>query len=151
LTASQINTAAGYLQVLLAVPFFLWLLLNKSWTREERQKLYVIVVFFLAAAAFWSVYEQAGSTLNLFADRNTRTEFLGRSFPSSWFQSLNPLYIFIFAPDVRVALDEAWQSPALDANQVRARPAGRRSRIPAPDSGRGSGNGRDTRQRRLAG
>ena len=58
----------------------------------------VIVVFFLAAAAFWSVYEQAGSTLNLFADRNTRTEFLGRSFPSSWFQSLNPLYIFIFAP-----------------------------------------------------
>ena len=71
---------------------------TSSWTREERQRLYVIVVFFLAAAVFWSVYEQAGSTLNLFADRSTRNEFLGRAFPSSWFQSLNPLFIFVFAP-----------------------------------------------------
>ena len=38
----------------------------------ERKHLYVIGVFFLAAALFWSVFEQAGSTLNLFADRNTQ-------------------------------------------------------------------------------
>jgi POT family proton-dependent oligopeptide transporter len=44
------------------------------------------------------VFEQAGSTLNLFADRSTRNEFLGLSFPSSWFQSFNALFIIIFAP-----------------------------------------------------
>jgi POT family proton-dependent oligopeptide transporter len=57
------------------------------------------------------VYEQAGSTLNLFADRNTRTEVLGRAFPSSWFQSLNPLLIFMLAPIF------AWMWTRLGARQ----------------------------------
>ena len=50
-----------------------------DWTPAERKRLYAIGVLFLAAALFWSVFEQAGSTLNLFADRNTRTTFLGWS------------------------------------------------------------------------
>ena len=58
----------------------------------------MIGVLFLAAALFWSVFEQAGSTLNLFADRNTHNSMLGWSFPSSWFQSLNSLFIIVFAP-----------------------------------------------------
>jgi len=55
-------------------------------------------VFFVCASIFWSVFEQAGSTLNLFADRSTRNELLGFQFPSSWFQSLNALFIIAFAP-----------------------------------------------------
>jgi POT family proton-dependent oligopeptide transporter len=55
-------------------------------------------VLFLGAAIFWSVFEQAGSTLNLFADRNTLNEIFGYAFPSSWHQSTNALMIFIFAP-----------------------------------------------------
>jgi len=55
-------------------------------------------VLFLAAALFWSVFEQAGSTLNLFADRATRTDLFGVSFPSSWFQSVNSFFIFTLAP-----------------------------------------------------
>jgi len=47
---------------------------------------------------FWSVFEQAGSTLNLFADRNTYNNFFGFDFPSSWFQSMNSLFLIIFAP-----------------------------------------------------
>ena len=39
-----------------------------------------------------------GSTLNLFADRDTRTEVFGLSFPSSWFQSVNSFFIFTLAP-----------------------------------------------------
>jgi POT family proton-dependent oligopeptide transporter len=96
--ADQVNTLAGYLQIIIAVPFFAWLLLDRRWTREERQRLMAIVVFFVAAAIFWSVFEQAGSTLNLFADRSTQTEVLGYTFPSSWFQSFNPLLIFFLAP-----------------------------------------------------
>jgi POT family proton-dependent oligopeptide transporter len=55
-------------------------------------------VFFLGAALFWSEFEQAGSTLNLFADRSTRNSMFGWSYPSSWFQSANALFIIIFAP-----------------------------------------------------
>ena len=47
---------------------------------------------------FWSEFEQAGSTLNLFGDRNTRTSILGWTFPSSYYQSLQPLFIITFAP-----------------------------------------------------
>jgi POT family proton-dependent oligopeptide transporter len=97
-SAAQIAQWVGYLLLIGTVAFFGWLYLNRSWTREERGRLYVIGVFFLSAAIFWSVFEQAGSTLNLFADRSTRTELFGRSFPSSWFQSFNALFIIVFAP-----------------------------------------------------
>jgi proton-dependent oligopeptide transporter, POT family len=97
-SAEQIADAAGYALLVGTLIFFGWLYLDRSWTREERGRLYVIGVFFLAAAIFWSVFEQAGSTLNLFADRSTRTSVLGWAFPSSWFQSANALFIIMFAP-----------------------------------------------------
>jgi POT family proton-dependent oligopeptide transporter len=78
--------------------FFGWLFLSRGWTRLERKRLLVIAVLFAAATVFWMAYEQAGSTLNLFADRNTHNAILGRSFPPSWYQSLPPLFIIIFAP-----------------------------------------------------
>ena len=96
--AADIARWVGYALLVGTVAFFGWLYLNPSWTREERGRLYVIGVFFLSAAIFWSVFEQAGSTLNLFADRSTRTELLGLRFPSSYFQSFNALFIIIFAP-----------------------------------------------------
>ena len=58
----------------------------------------VIVVLFLAAAIFWSGFEQSGSSLNLFAERYTIREFGGFEIPASWFQSLNPVFIIILAP-----------------------------------------------------
>ncbi len=90
--------AVGYLLLIVTVGFFAWLFLRSTWTPEERGRLYVIGVFFLAAALFWSVFEQAGSTLNLFADRSTRNEIAGVAFPSSWFQSVNALFIIALAP-----------------------------------------------------
>ena len=72
--------------------------LAADWTPAERRRLYAIGALFVAAALFWSEFEQAGSTLNLFADRATRTSMLSWTFPSSYFQSLQPLFIIAFAP-----------------------------------------------------
>ena len=98
ITAKQVADGAGILLLLIVVFFFGWLFASSNWTAEERKKLYVIGVLFLAAALFWSVFEQAGSTLNLFADRNTHNVIFGWAYPSSWFQSLNSLFLIIFAP-----------------------------------------------------
>jgi POT family proton-dependent oligopeptide transporter len=98
LTPTQVSDAAGYFLLGLTAAFFGWLYLSSGWTPAERRQLYVIGVLFLAAALFWSQFEQAGSTLNLFADRNTRTSLLGWEFPSTWFQSLNSLFIITLAP-----------------------------------------------------
>jgi proton-dependent oligopeptide transporter, POT family len=65
---------------------------------DEWKRIGAIVIFFLVATLFWGAYEQQGSTLNLFADRYTRLEVLGFSFPSSWFQSVPPIFVVIFAP-----------------------------------------------------
>jgi POT family proton-dependent oligopeptide transporter len=97
-TATQVADAAGYFLLFLTIGFFAWIFTSKGWTREERHRLYAIGALFLAAAIFWSVFEQAGSTLNLFADRNTRTELLGLPFPSTWFQSQNSLFLWLLAP-----------------------------------------------------
>jgi POT family proton-dependent oligopeptide transporter len=96
--AQTLASGYGYLLLVVTVAFFAWLFYGPRWTAIERRRLYIIGVFFVAAALFWSVFEQAGSTLNLFADRSTRNVAFGREFPSSWWQSLNSLLIFIFAP-----------------------------------------------------
>jgi len=98
LTPKLISDVAGTSLLVITVVFFGALFLDKSWTAAERSRLWIIFAFFLCAAVFWSVFDQAGSTLNLFADRNTKNEVLGFAFPSAWYQSLNPLFIVLFAP-----------------------------------------------------
>jgi POT family proton-dependent oligopeptide transporter len=58
----------------------------------------MIGVYFVAASLFWGVFEQAGSTLNLFALERTNNVAFGSAFPSTWWQSVNAVLIFIFAP-----------------------------------------------------
>jgi POT family proton-dependent oligopeptide transporter len=97
-TPTQLSDAAGYFLLVLTLLFFGWLYLSPGWTPGERKQNVVIGVLFLAAALFWSQFEQAGSTLNLFAERDTRNTVLGWEFPSTWYQSLNSLYIITLAP-----------------------------------------------------
>ena len=67
-------------------------------TRDELKRLFAIAVFFVFGILFFAGYEQAGSTLNLFADRYTRLDVFGFSFPSSWFQSVQPIFVIILVP-----------------------------------------------------
>jgi POT family proton-dependent oligopeptide transporter len=98
ITLQQVTQGYSYILLAIVVGFFGWLFLAGNWTAAERKRLYLIGVFFLAASLFWSVFEQAGSTLNLFADRNSNNVLFGHSFPSSWYQAANALFIIIFAP-----------------------------------------------------
>ncbi len=98
ISAKQVADGAGYVLLAIVVVFFGWLFFAADWTPAERRRLYAIGVLFVASAIFWSEFEQAGSTLNLFADRASRTSVLGWAFPSSYYQSLQPLFIISFAP-----------------------------------------------------
>jgi proton-dependent oligopeptide transporter, POT family len=103
-TLTGISNSWGVLLFLTAVGFFGWVYSRSYWTTDERHRLYVIGVLFLAAAVFWSFFEQAGSSLTLFArDFTNRTlpdwvPFVGNDYPAGWFQSLNPLFIIALAP-----------------------------------------------------
>src|SRR5690349_2734221 len=82
-----------------------------GFTTEEWKRIGAVFIFFFVAILFWGAYEQAGSTLNLFADRYTRLEAFGFSFPSSWFQSVQPVFVILLTPLF------AWTWTAMGAKQ----------------------------------
>jgi POT family proton-dependent oligopeptide transporter len=65
---------------------------------DQAKRLSAIALLFVFSTIFWMSFEQAGSSLNLFADQLTRTSILGFNFPSSWFQSAEPIVVVAFAP-----------------------------------------------------
>ena len=64
---------------------------------EESRRIAAILVFFIAAQIFWAIFEQAGSSMSLFADRLTDNRLFGLSFPSSWWQSVNAAWVIVLA------------------------------------------------------
>jgi POT family proton-dependent oligopeptide transporter len=77
----------------------------------EWKRIAAIAIFFLFGILFFAGYEQAGSTLNLFTDRYTRLEAFGFAIPSSWFQSIQPLFVILLTPIF------AWTWTTLGAKQ----------------------------------
>jgi POT family proton-dependent oligopeptide transporter len=92
-SAQGLANLFGLVLLAITVIFFGWLFTSSAWTVDERRRLILILVLFLGATAFWSLFEQGGSTLTLFADRNTDRTVLGFEFPASWLLSLNPIFI----------------------------------------------------------
>ncbi len=66
-------------------------------TREERGRLFVVLALILFSITFWACFEQAGSSINLFTDRHVDRTILGWEIPTTWFQSVNPLFIILLA------------------------------------------------------
>ena len=82
------------------IVMFVWLV-SYAFTKlegDERSRMLAAVYFVLAQIPFWALFEQAGSSLNLFTARLVDREILGWSVPGPVFQSLNAGFIFIFAP-----------------------------------------------------
>jgi len=88
---------ASLIMVIAAV-FFFWAFVLAGLNLEEKKRLVVILVLFLASALFWAGFEQAGSSFSLFAERFTQRQLFGWEIPAGWFQSLNPLMVIGLAP-----------------------------------------------------
>jgi POT family proton-dependent oligopeptide transporter len=98
LNAASIAEYMTYVMVGMAVVFFGFVFVAGNLTGDEKKRVMVIVVLFVFAAIFWSAFEQAPTSLNLFARDFTDRMVGGFEIPATWFQSVNPLLIIIFAP-----------------------------------------------------
>ncbi|MEU6122855.1 oligopeptide:H+ symporter [Streptomyces sp. NPDC047123] len=76
---------------------------DKELSQLEQSKLSGYIWFFVVAAVFWMIYDQNGSTLSIFGKTATTNNLLGFDFPTSWYQSLNPIFIMALAPVVASA------------------------------------------------
>jgi POT family proton-dependent oligopeptide transporter len=101
ITINPLTLARGTGGVLLAIAagFFVYLLLFAGLNRVERNRVLVILFLFVGCALFWAGFEQTGASLNLFAERyvDRYVDALNFEIPTTWFQSLNSIYILIFA------------------------------------------------------
>jgi proton-dependent oligopeptide transporter, POT family len=98
LDAQAIGQSMTYVLVGLAVLFFGYVFLAGGLDGDERKRVLVIAVLFVFAAIFWSAFEQAPTSLNLFAKDFTERSLGGFEVPATWFQSINSAFIILLAP-----------------------------------------------------
>lgn len=67
-------------------------------TIADWKRLGIIFILFSFSTIFWMGFEQASTSLNLFAEKLTNTSVFGYDFPASWLQAVNPLMIILLAP-----------------------------------------------------
>jgi len=96
--ALRLGHGAAYVIAGMGILYFAYYFLFADLTTEERRRGVVLVVLFIGCALFFSGFEQAGPSLNLFAERYTDRMILNFEIPSAWFQSLNSVFIVLCAP-----------------------------------------------------
>ncbi|MGL6223482.1 MAG: peptide MFS transporter [Steroidobacteraceae bacterium] len=94
----RLAKGAAYVLVAMAALYFTYLFFGAGLNPVERKRMVVVLVMFLAVASFWSGYEQAGSSLNLFAKRHIDRMVGGFEIPAGWFQSVQPAFVILLAP-----------------------------------------------------
>lgn len=85
----------------LAILGFIFVIALRS-SKVERDRLFVILILLLFITLFWTFFEQAGSSLTLYASENVNRNFFGSVIPASLFQSVNPMFILIFASPLSI-------------------------------------------------
>ncbi|MEQ1947306.1 MAG: peptide MFS transporter [Bryobacteraceae bacterium] len=77
-------------------------------TAQQKKVILALIVLVFLNVIFWAVYEQQGNTIQIFADRNADWHVFGWEMPSTWFQSVNPMFIFALTPFLNMFW--GWQS-----------------------------------------
>ena len=98
LTVFGFAQATGAIVVVVAVIYFAAIIAFGCHDAVERQRVFVIFLLFLGAAMFWSGFEQAGSSMNIYARDLTDRLLFGWEVPTTWLQSVNPVFIILLAP-----------------------------------------------------
>jgi POT family proton-dependent oligopeptide transporter len=96
----QYQKFVGYLLGISGLILVLYVLFTAvvKLTKEERNRIFAAMFLILGSIVFWALFEQAGSSLNLFTDKSVDRTIFGFDVPASLFQSINAIYIVLLAP-----------------------------------------------------
>lgn len=102
LTIEVIIDIFSIIAIAIPIIYFIKILSSKKISSVERYRVWAYIPLFIASILFWSIEEQGSVVLALFADEQTKLylNFFGHhiNFPSSYFQSMNPLFIMLYVP-----------------------------------------------------
>jgi POT family proton-dependent oligopeptide transporter len=93
-----LRDGSGAVMVAVVTAYFLFLLLFAGLTVPEKKRIFVLLVLVAGSTLFWAGYEQAGSSLTLFAERHTNRMLGSFEFPAGWFQSVPAVFVLLLAP-----------------------------------------------------
>ncbi|MGE7694810.1 peptide MFS transporter [Lysinibacillus sp. NPDC094177] len=98
LTMNVFSLIITTLGVLIPTVFFIYMYRSEKTTKDEKSRLLAYIPLFLSAVMFWAIQEQGATILATYADKRTQLDIGGFHIESSWFQSLNPLFVVTMAP-----------------------------------------------------
>src|SRR5204863_2852422 len=115
INAVSLATKMTYVIVGSALLYFIYLFVAGGLTSEEKKRVVVIILLFVFAAIFWSAFEQAPTSLNLFARDFTNRVVFGWEMPTLWLQAANSVFVIALAPvfaAIWVALGNRGKAPS---------------------------------------
>jgi POT family proton-dependent oligopeptide transporter len=96
-TAANLAPVMAWLAIIAAVAYFAVILSSRHVTGIERRRVFAFIPLFIASAAFWALFQQQFTVVALYSDHQLDRHLLGWEMPPSWVQSINPVFIIVFA------------------------------------------------------
>ncbi|WP_046181158.1 peptide MFS transporter [Domibacillus tundrae] len=98
LTLGVFTMTISVLGIVIPAAYFFFMYRSPKTSDTEKSRLLAYIPLFIAAVMFWAIQEQGAIILAQYADKRTELAFMGMKLQSSWFQSLNPLFVVLLAP-----------------------------------------------------
>jgi proton-dependent oligopeptide transporter, POT family len=97
ITAERLSAIVVGVTVVATVALFAVILTSSRITADERSRVVSFIPMFVASAVFWSLFQQQSTVVAVYADERLDREILGWTMPASFVQSINPIFIIVFA------------------------------------------------------
>ncbi|MBB4687722.1 peptide MFS transporter [Amycolatopsis jiangsuensis] len=98
ITPDNLADVVVYVVIAISVVYFVVILTSRKITSEERSRVLSFIPMYIASAAFFSLYQQQSTVVAAYSDQRLDRNLFGWEMPVSWVNSINPVFIIVFAP-----------------------------------------------------
>ena len=98
ITPDNLADVVVYVVAAISIGYFVMILTSRKITSEERSRVFSFIPMYIASAAFFSLYQQQSTVVAAYADQRLDRGLFGWTMPVSWVNSINPVFIIVFAP-----------------------------------------------------
>ena len=108
MTIDVFTMIVSILGIVIPTIFFIVMYRSAKTTADEKSRVLAYIPLFISAMVFWAIQEQGSIILAQYADERTNLMIGSWEINPAWFQSLNPLFIIAFAPDICMVMGTSW-------------------------------------------